>query len=805
MEKAPPGVQAVETSSRFHPEGDLASALLGFIGRDETGLAGIEADFDHELGGVPGLVYLERDGRGKPIPFGRKVGTKPEAGGDVQLTIDRYIQSLIEQKLDATIEKNKASGATIIVMDPKTGEVLAMASRPSFQLSKLNLDDPSQAELYRNRPVTDFYEPGSVMKTITMATAIDLGLVNPNTTYFDSGEAVVEGGSPIKNWDFSAHGTTTMTQVLQYSLNTGAVWVARQIGASRFYDSIKRFGFGQATNIGLGGEAAGIVRTNQEDGWYPVDLATNAFGQGIDVTPVQMITAISSLVNGGQLMRPYIVKEVSGPDGPRTYEPVVVRRTISEETSRTLVQMMEAVVDGQPGHQAQVPGYHVGGKTGTTTFPGKIDTIASFVGFAPVEDPKFIMLVRIDSPRDSLGGVIAAPVFSDIAPKILSYLGVEPNPRPVITASEVAEYLGSLLHERRGPANARFRDVVIDSRQAGRGDFFVALRGERTDGQEFAVDAIERGARGLLLCEAAGGLPRDVTSFVVSDTLLALQRLAAGRRDRRRTKVVAITGSVGKTTTKEIVASVLGVKYRVLKSEANYNNEIGLPLTLLKLTNRHQRAVLEMGMYALGEIRTLCEIARPEIGVVTNVGPVHLERLGSMEAIAAAKAELLESLPPHGFAVMNADDPFVRTMADRTRARPLFYGLAEGAAVRATDVSSRGLDGVSFRLHYEGRSVAVETKLPGRHIVSNALAAAAVGLADGLSLEDVAGGLATADVQVRIRTHVGRNGATLIDDTYNASPASTLAALDLLAEIRGGASPCWATWRSWAQRPRKGT
>jgi cell division protein FtsI/penicillin-binding protein 2 len=427
MKDAPPGVQAVETSSRFHPEGDLASALLGFIGRDETGLAGVEADFDHELGGIPGLVYAERDGRGNPIPFGRKIGQQPEAGGDVQLTIDRYIQSLVEKKLDATIAKNGAVGGTIIVMDPKTGEVLALASRPSFQLSKLDLGDASQADLYRNRAVTDLYSPGSVMKTITMATAIDLGLVNPNTTYFDSGQAEVEGGAPIKNWDFSAHGTTTMTQVLQYSLNTGAVWVARQIGAGRFYDSIKRFGFGQPTNIGLGGEAAGIVRTNQDDSWYPIDLATNAFGQGIDVTPVQMITAVSSLVNGGLLMRPYVVKEVTGPDGHRVYDPVVVRRTVSEETSRTLVQMMEAVVDGQPGHLAQVPGYHVGGKTGTTTFSDKIDTIASFIGFAPVEDPKFVMLVRIDSPRDSLGGVVAAPVFSDIAPKILSYLGVMPG------------------------------------------------------------------------------------------------------------------------------------------------------------------------------------------------------------------------------------------------------------------------------------------------------------------------------------------------------------------------------------------
>ncbi len=427
LTERPPGVQAVETSSRFHPEGDLASLLLGFTGLDGTGLTGIEADYDRELGGVPGLVYVERDGRGQPIPFGREVGTDPQAGGDVRLTIDRYIQSLVEQTIDVAIEKNDATGATIIVMQPKTGEILAMASRPSFQFSKLNFDDPAQADLFRNRPVTDLYEPGSVMKTITMATAIDLGLVNPNTTYFDSGQAEVEGGEPIKNWDFSAHGTTTMTQVLQYSLNTGAVWVARLVGAERLYDSFGRFGFGEPTGLGLAGEAAGILRTHEDDAWYPVDLATNSFGQGINMTPIQMITAMASLINGGQLMRPYIIEEVSGPDGSRIHEPVVVGRTVSEETSRTLVQMMEAVVDGQPGHQAQVPGHRVGGKTGTTTFPGMINTIASFVGFAPVEDPQFIMLVRIDSAGDSLGGVIAAPVFAGLAPKILSYLGVQPD------------------------------------------------------------------------------------------------------------------------------------------------------------------------------------------------------------------------------------------------------------------------------------------------------------------------------------------------------------------------------------------
>jgi UDP-N-acetylmuramoyl-tripeptide--D-alanyl-D-alanine ligase len=355
----------------------------------------------------------------------------------------------------------------------------------------------------------------------------------------------------------------------------------------------------------------------------------------------------------------------------------------------------------------------------------------------------------------------------------------------MIAASEIVECLGSLLQQERLGEARRFRGVVVDSRRAGKGDLFVALPGERQDGHAFVADAVARGARGVLVRELPEALPAGVAAFVVPDTLLALQRLAAGRRDRRHAKVIGITGSVGKTTTKELVAGVLSTRYRVLKSEANYNNEIGLPLTLLRLTERHQRAVLEMGMYALGEIRTLCEIARPQIGIVTNVGPSHLERLGSLEAIAAAKAELAESLPPHGFALFNADDPLVRAMADRTRAQPLFYGLAGGADVRATEIASRGLDGVSFRLHWGGASAQVETSLPGRHIVSNALAAAAAGLADGMTLTDVAGALAAAQVPLRVQVHRARGGGTILDDTYNASPASVSAALDLLAEIPG--------------------
>ena len=428
LEQASPGVKLVETGLRSYPEGDLASALLGFTGRDQEGLAGIEAAYDVELGGVPGVVYFERDGLGNPIPFGRHLGTEPIAGGDIRLTIDRYIQRLVERTLALEVARHEATGGTIIVMDPNTGAVLAMASEPTFSLSALDLDDEEQTALYRQRAVTDVYPPGSVMKTLTMAAAIDSGLVGPGTTYLDDGAAEIEGGAPIVNWDFSAHGMTTMTDVLRFSLNTGAVWLSGVLGSERFYDYIDRFGFRRPTGVGLGGDSAGLVRLPGDDDWYPIDLATNSFGQGISVTPLHMISAVSALVNGGLLMRPYIVQEVSSPDERRVYEPVVVQRAVSEETSRTLVQMMNAVVDGMPGHLGQVAGYSVGGKTGTTTFVDRPETVASFVGFAPVNDPALIVLVKIDAPQDSqLGGVVAAPIFSDLAPRILSYLGVQPN------------------------------------------------------------------------------------------------------------------------------------------------------------------------------------------------------------------------------------------------------------------------------------------------------------------------------------------------------------------------------------------
>ena len=427
-----PGLRLVQTTKRFYPEGDLASTLLGFVGRDHVGLTGVEADFDRELGGVPGTIYFERDSAGNQIALGsERVGQKPQPGGNIRLTIDRYIQHLVEGELDAQIHQTGALGGSIIVMDPKTGAVMAMASEPGFRLSQLDLNHANQA-LFRNRAVTDIYEPGSVFKTLTASMAINEGLVTPESTYNDTGAAYI-GESTIRNWDYSTNGITTVTQILQRSLNTGAVWMSGLIGPDKFYQYMQAYGIGTKTGVGLAGEPDGLVRTNASGAWSPVDLATNSFGQGIAATPLQVITAITSLANGGRLMRPYIVQQMDTPEGTRIFSPVVVRQVVTEQTANTVADMMNQVVEGIPGHLAAIKGYHVAGKTGTTTGATLADgtvhdgNVASFIGFGPTVNPKMIMLVKLDFKEDRLGGQVSAPVFHNLAPSILAYLGVRPD------------------------------------------------------------------------------------------------------------------------------------------------------------------------------------------------------------------------------------------------------------------------------------------------------------------------------------------------------------------------------------------
>ena len=353
-----------------------------------------------------------------------------------------------------------------------------------------------------------------------------------------------------------------------------------------------------------------------------------------------------------------------------------------------------------------------------------------------------------------------------------------------IAVPDVWEATKGLLVAGRGPVDSTFDRAAIDSRETQSGDLFFALTGERQNGHDFVAEAVRAGATGAVI-ERPMEAPEDAALFHVSDSLKALQHLSAWWRRRHDVKVIAVTGSVGKTTCKELIAAVLGRKYRTLKSEGNLNTEIGIPLTLLQLSHEHERAVLECGMYARGDIALLSKIARPMTGVVTNVGPVHLERLGSIGAIAAAKSELVEALPADGMAVLNGDDARTAAMAARTAATTTYYGLSQQCEVRATDLTSRGLVGIEFRLVHGQKTVAVRLPLPGKQHVYPAMAAAAVALGEGLTLSEVADALAESRPELRSRVVRGPNGSTILDDTYNASPASMLAALELLAELPG--------------------
>jgi UDP-N-acetylmuramoyl-tripeptide--D-alanyl-D-alanine ligase len=367
-----------------------------------------------------------------------------------------------------------------------------------------------------------------------------------------------------------------------------------------------------------------------------------------------------------------------------------------------------------------------------------------------------------------------------------------------------ADVIEALKGYRPEWASQVITEAVVDSRLAVAGCLFVALPGEHHDGHNFVGQAFEKGARlAFVQNDLAGRFPtldlrgdaivqppQDPDApfcLLVEDSLAALQQVARFWRRKLDLKVIGITGSVGKSTTKELVAEVLSQRYRTLKNQGNLNNEIGLPLTMLSLNELHERAVLEMGFYVPGEIAFLCDLAMPKIGVVTNIGTVHAERAGTQENIARGKSELVQALPPapDGVAILNYDDPWVRNMAGLTKARVFFYGLDPQADLWADGVEGLGLEGIRFQLHYQREVLHLRIPLIGRHSVHAALRATAVGLADGLTWQEIVDGLRSGRAQLRLMTTRTEAGALILDDSYNASPESNLAALNLLEELEG--------------------
>ena len=370
----------------------------------------------------------------------------------------------------------------------------------------------------------------------------------------------------------------------------------------------------------------------------------------------------------------------------------------------------------------------------------------------------------------------------------------------MLTFADILEALSGVRPDEHGLMISR---TVIDSRQTVPGALFIALPGEKVDGHDYVQDAFDNGASiSLVQRDMSGEFPQlDISGELHPDTLSALgsehfclrvgntldslQQLARYWRDKVDVRVIGITGSVGKTTTKEVVTEVLNQRYRTLKNPGNLNNEIGLPLTLLDLGQNHERAVLEMGFYVPGEISLLCDLALPQVGVVTNIGTVHAERAGSQEVIAQGKAELVRSLPEDGVAILNYDDQWVREMANQTSASVFFYGLSPEADLWADGVEGLGLEGIRIRLHYRSEVLHLRVPLIGRHSVHTVLRAAAVGLIEGLTWQEIFNGLRSERAQLRLVAVRAENGALILDDTYNASPESTLAALNLLDELEG--------------------
>jgi len=429
------GIGFISTTARFYPEDSIGGQLIGFVSQDSSGNRrgqyGMEGAFEKTLAGMPGSLVAEKDASGRRLTIGNTNLVAAIHGSDIVLTIDRSIQYKACAVIEDAVSRHGADSGTIVIMDPQTGAIMAMCSAPDFSPAEFN--HVKDLGILNNPATFTAYEPGSIFKPIVMAAALDAGKVTPKSTYVDKGVEEIDNFK-IRNSDLKAHGVQTMTQVLDESLNTGMIFVERQLGKGVFKKYIDDFSFGTTTHIELTPESRGNVKSLEKKG--EIFAATASFGQGLTTTPIQMISAYQSLANGGKLMRPYIVDEIIHPDGTRERtKPLLVRQPISSRAARLATGMLVSAVEIGHGKRAGVPGYWVAGKTGTAQVARtdglgyqKDVTIGSFAGYAPASDPKFVMLVKIDHPRDvQWAESSAAPVFGEMAKYLLTYLQVPPE------------------------------------------------------------------------------------------------------------------------------------------------------------------------------------------------------------------------------------------------------------------------------------------------------------------------------------------------------------------------------------------
>jgi len=426
------GIGFEKEGKRFYPESSMAAHLFGFVGSDingdDKGYFGLEGFYNLALRGKPGSLVQEKDARGLPILLGSGRRIMAENGQTLELYLDRTVQFIIENKLKSGIEKYGAKEGLIAVMDPKTGGILGAAAWPKYDPSQF---DNYPSSLFPNPLIAHTYEPGSTFKTLVMAAALSERVVEPSTEFNEDGPIKV-GPYLIRTWNNEYHGQMTMIKVLEKSSNPGMVYVQKKLGKNKFVDYIKRYGFGEKTGIDLEEEAEAQIRKDSE--WKEIDLATASFGQGIAVTPIQMLRAVASLANDGVLLEPHVVHKMIDASG-KTIEtkPKKIAEVLRPAAAKTITEMMINAVDNGEAKWAKPKGYRIAGKTGTAQIPveGHYDenkTIASFVGFAPADDPKFVMLVLLREPTSSpWGSETAAPLFFSIVKELFAYYGISPK------------------------------------------------------------------------------------------------------------------------------------------------------------------------------------------------------------------------------------------------------------------------------------------------------------------------------------------------------------------------------------------
>lgn len=563
------GIKLEADTKRYYPNGSLAAHVIGFVGTDNTGLGGIEAKYDKALSGTNGFIMRSTTAAGTDLLY-----TSWEdyfdavPGSDVELTIDATIQYYVEKHLAQAVEDyDIQNGAAAICMDVDTGAILSMASLGNFDLNNYQaISDEAMAEIdasaqseaeraeliaaaqqlqWRNKAISDTYEPGSTFKIITLAMALEEGVVDMNSTFYCGGSVSVQGrNTPVKCWKSGGHGSQTLTQAVQHSCNVAFVNICRLIGEERFYDYAEAFGFFERTGdssvqltgrtgIDIGGESGSI--------WWSEDvfcnpenlsqLAAASFGQTFNITPLQLVTAVSACVNGGYLMQPHLVNSVTGPDGSVTeYEPVEIRQVISEETSAKVREILEQVVGDSvegTGRNAYVAGYRIGGKTGTSTkttqeIAGTKEYIVSFIGVAPADDPQIALLVLLDNPSSESGiyvsgGQMAAPVVGKMMADILPYLGVEPE----YSDSEL-QTMDRAVPDVTGLSMAEAQSKLSE---AGLGFRVIGSGGSVTSQLPAANSVIASGSEVLLYADAAptgGGSVPNLTGMTYSEAIRTL-------------------------------------------------------------------------------------------------------------------------------------------------------------------------------------------------------------------------------------------------------------------------------------------